>query len=118
MGRLPTGNAAGSSAALDGEKVQSDEGMVTVERLRARVSSLLSRFDVDDKESLAKELAQVVELRASEALAGKVSEILGEQITDSERFQAQILEKVLKDRAPARKSDPFPDDFGSPKYGR
>lgn len=86
-------------------------------KLRERISFLLSRFDVDDKESLATQLVEILELRSARILLEKSKKALGEDLTEVAEFRLGVLAQIAKDRDLTIAQDSFPDDFGSPKTG-
>ncbi|HEX5719278.1 MAG TPA: hypothetical protein VF179_24160 [Thermoanaerobaculia bacterium] len=96
---------------------QATEARPRVLRLGERMSLMLARFDIDDKEDLAKQLVEMLELKPSESLLEKGRMVLGADITKVEGFRLEILAQIAKDRNFTEPEDPFPDDFGAPKAG-
>jgi len=89
-----------------------------------RIMLVFKRFDAEDKEGIARQLVEVLELEPSEGLIQKTQDALSRDLSEEERFKLHVLERIIKDRQyfggggfPDDMDAPW-DDMGAPKSGR
>ena len=83
----------------------------------SRIMLVLRRFDAEDKEGIARQLVEALELEPRESLMQKAKAALLRDLTEEELFKLHVLERIIKDRQHFEDDD-FPDDMDAPKSGR
>jgi hypothetical protein len=68
-----------------------------MKQLRESILGLIDRFDREDKYKLARELASLIELPAGVNALKRVTQMIGEDLSEKECFRVQVLGQIIED---------------------